>query len=109
MAILEVTKRRLNTGINQTDPTLLSAFPEIHSTIKTDYLFYAAIEDPAALLILSIWPFPIRIQHFHHKFPSLINLRASQCPKHPNLDRTYVHALSHPNHPANYSPHNDNI
>lgn len=56
MAVLELTKRRLNLGISQTDPSLLEVLPKLRTAAKTEFLFYAAIEDPTALLILGIWP-----------------------------------------------------
>lgn len=56
MAVLEVTKRRLNPGIFQTNQSLLKVLPTLRTSAKTEFLFYAAIEDPTALLILSIWP-----------------------------------------------------
>ncbi|KAE9978607.1 hypothetical protein EG327_007337 [Venturia inaequalis] len=58
MPVLSVTKHRLNPGLSQTDPSLLKILPTLRSLAKTPIHFYAAIEDPSALLILSTWPSP---------------------------------------------------
>lgn len=58
MPVLSVTKHRLNPGLSQTDPSLLKILPALRSLAKTTIHFYAAIEDPSALLILSTWPSP---------------------------------------------------
>lgn len=54
MAVLEVTKRRLNPGILQTDPTLLQILLFLREATNSEFLFYATIEDPTVILILGI-------------------------------------------------------